>query len=52
MSFKNSIPGGVRTHAPLIKSQLLYQLSYGVRLFLGGAKVGNILELTIRKTKV
>ena len=23
-------PGGTRTHDPLIKSQLLYQLSYGV----------------------
>ncbi len=25
-------PGGIRTHGPLIKSQLLYQLSYGVFL--------------------
>ena len=25
-----SDPGGTRTHDPLIKSQLLYQLSYGV----------------------
>ena len=25
-------PGGNRTHDPLIKSQLLYQLSYGVVL--------------------
>ena len=23
-------PGGTRTHDPLIKSQLLYQLSYGL----------------------
>ncbi len=34
--FTNSLPhsqgdpGGTRTHDPLIKSQLLYQLSYGV----------------------
>ena len=26
----SSDPGGTRTHDPLIKSQLLYQLSYGV----------------------
>ena len=25
-------PGGTRTHDPLIKSQLLYQLSYGVNV--------------------
>ncbi len=25
----SGIPGGARTHDPLIKSQLLYQLSYG-----------------------
>ena len=25
----HSIPGGARTRDPLIKSQLLYQLSYG-----------------------
>ena len=25
-------PGGTRTHDPLIKSQLLYQLSYGVAI--------------------
>lgn len=33
----SSDPGGARTLDPLIKSQLLYQLSYGV--FLVGAKV-------------
>ena len=27
-----SDPGGTRTHDPLIKSQLLYQLSYGVNV--------------------
>ena len=33
-------PGGTRTHDPLIKSQLLYQLSYGViARFNCGAKV-------------
>lgn len=26
--FKFCVPGGARTHDPLIKSQLLYQLSY------------------------
>jgi hypothetical protein len=26
----NCDPGGTRTHGPMIKSQLLYQLSYGV----------------------
>ena len=32
------IPGGARTHDPLIKSQLLYQLSYGyIPLFFAGA---------------
>ena len=29
-AFKGSDPGGARTLDPLIKSQLLYQLSYGV----------------------
>ena len=29
-AFLSSDPGGTRTHDPLIKSQLLYQLSYGV----------------------
>ena len=28
-----SDPGGARTLDPLIKSQLLYQLSYGVNVF-------------------
>ena len=28
--FLSRDPGGTRTHDPLIKSQLLYQLSYGV----------------------
>ena len=28
--FPTGDPGGTRTHDPLIKSQLLYQLSYGV----------------------
>ena len=28
-------PGGIRTLDPLIKSQLLYQLSYGVALATG-----------------
>ena len=28
--FPQGDPGGTRTHDPLIKSQLLYQLSYGV----------------------
>jgi hypothetical protein len=31
----SSDPGEIRTLDPLIKSQLLYQLSYGVRLILG-----------------
>ena len=31
-----SDPGGTRTHDPLIKSQLLYQLSYGVASISGG----------------
>ena len=26
-------PGGARTHDPMIKSHLLYQLSHGVNLF-------------------
>ena len=31
---RNGAPGGIRTHDQLIKSQLLYQLSYrGDRLF-------------------
>ncbi len=30
-----SDPGEARTLDPLIKSQLLYQLSYGVRMLLG-----------------
>ena len=29
-------PGGARTLDPLIKSQLLYQLSYGVRCKIAG----------------
>lgn len=33
---KNCDPGETRTLGPLIKSQLLYQLSYGVRIA-GGA---------------
>ena len=39
---KNGAPGGIRTHDQLIKSQLLYQLSYrGNRTgtFYGRAKV-------------
>ena len=30
--FPSRDPGGTRTHDPLIKSQLLYQLSYGVNV--------------------
>ena len=30
--FPSGDPGGTRTHDPLIKSQLLYQLSYGVNV--------------------
>ncbi len=34
-------PGGARTHDPLIKSQMLYQLSYRVKFPQGiGAKAG------------
>ena len=41
-------PGEARTLDPLIKSQLLYQLSYGVIAFLSNcaAKLGGIFELT------
>ncbi|MDN5305432.1 MAG: hypothetical protein PWQ53_91, partial [Bacteroidota bacterium] len=48
-------PGGARTLDPLIKSQLLYQLSYGVFLvmqsynfILAGEK--NLTEFAHRKT--
>ena len=29
---KSGDPGGIRTHDPLIKSQMLYQLSYGITI--------------------
>lgn|GEM_PF-2492374 len=44
MAFKNSDPGGIRTLGPLIKSQLLYQLSYGVFFFYRGANIQIILS--------
>ena len=41
-----SDPGEARTLDPMIKSHLLYQLSYGVnRLSISVAKVRNIFEL-------
>ena len=40
-------PGGARTLDPLIKSQLLYQLSYGVSFAFCGAKL--ILSFEIAK---
>ena len=49
-------PGEARTHDPLIKSQLLYQLSYGVMCcFKHGAKVllfdksTNIFRIFLKK---
>ena len=50
----NCDPGEARTLDPLIKSQLLYQLSYGVKFYwerIGAflncdAKVGSIFELS------
>ena len=40
-------PGEARTLDPMIKSHLLYQLSYGVSsLFVSGAKVIRIFEST------
>ena len=47
-------PGGTRTHDPLIKSQLLYQLSYGVKkldhfVSFATAKVLLFFELTSEK---
>ncbi len=51
-------PGEARTHDPLIKSQLLYQLSYGVlRVFKHGAKVllfdksANFFEIFFSKNR-
>ncbi len=32
LSYIHSDPGGVRTHDPLIKSEVLYQLSYEIIL--------------------
>ena len=44
--FYRSDPGEARTLDPMIKSHLLYQLSYGVRLFsISVAKVRIIFEL-------
>ncbi len=43
-------PAGIRTQDPLIKSEMLYQLSYGIRLFpfalsaIGIAKVKMFFE--------
>jgi hypothetical protein len=36
----SSVPARARTVDPLIKSQLLYQLSYRDRLWIGNAKLG------------
>ena len=45
--FYRSDPGEARTLDPMIKSHLLYQLSYGVSfLFVSGAKVIRIFEST------
>ena len=34
-SIQNGEPDGIRTHDPLIKSQMLYRLSYGPTFFIG-----------------
>ena len=39
---RNSDPGEARTLDPMIKSHLLYQLSYGVILLFASAKLGVI----------
>ncbi len=38
-----SLLGGTRTHGPLIKSQLLYQLSYEEQSVFAGAKIEIIM---------
>ncbi len=32
IGWKNGEPGGIRTHDPMIKSHVLYRLSYGLHL--------------------
>ena len=39
-------PGEIRTLDPMIKSHLLYQLSYGVRCFLLGCKYDEFILIS------